>query len=99
MTLDDVILKDKHRDLIKDRSQVIFCEGVTNASKSFIIGIAFILRILTEPENRTQFVLAGVSVPVLERMFIQNESSFYNIFRPICEYTAAGEGGARISPI
>lgn len=96
MTLDDVILKDKHRDLIKDRSQVIFCEGVTNASKSFIIGIAFILRILTEPENRTQFVLAGVSVPVLERMFIQNESSFYNIFRPICEYTAAGEGGARI---
>ena len=96
MNLDDVILLEKHRDLIKDRSQVIFCEGVTNASKSFIIGIAFILRILAEPSNRTQFVLAGVSVPVLERMFIQNESSFYNIFKPICEYTAAGQGGARI---
>ena len=41
-------------------------------------------------------MLAGASVPVLERMFIQNESSFYNIFRPICEYTAAGQGGARI---
>lgn len=96
MTLDDVILLEKHRDLIKDRSQVIFCEGVTNASKSFIIGIAFILRILAEPDTRTQFVLAGASVPVLERMFIQNESSFYNIFKPICEYTAAGQGGARI---
>lgn len=96
MTLNDVILLDKHRDLIKDRSQVIFCEGVTNASKSFIIGIAFMLRIMAEPENRTQFVLSGVSVPVLERMFIQNEASFYNIFKPICEYTAAGEGGARI---
>ena len=96
MTLDDVILLEKHRDLIKDRSQVIFCEGVTNASKSFIIGIAFILRIMAEPSTRTQFVLAGVSVPVLERMFIQNEASFYNIFKPICQYTAAGEGGARI---
>jgi hypothetical protein len=96
MTLDDVILLEKHKDLIKDRSQVIFAEGVTNASKSFIVGIAFMLRILTEPETRTQFVLAGVSVPVLERMFIQNEASFYNIFKPICEYTSAGRGGARI---
>src|SRR6056297_367622 len=96
MTLDEVILLEKHRDLIKDRSQVIFAEGVTNASKSFIIGIAFIMRILTEPDSKTQFVLAGESVPVLERMFIQNEASFYNIFKPICEYTSAGRGGARI---
>jgi len=96
MTLDDVILLEKHRDIIKDRSQVIFAEGVTNASKSFIIGIAFMLRILTEPNEHTQFVLAGESVPVLERMFIQNETSFYNIFEPICEYTRAGQGGARI---
>jgi len=96
MTLDDVILLEKHRDIIKDRSQVIFAEGVTNASKSFIIGIAFILRVITEPDDRTQFVLAGMSVPVLERMFIQNEASFFNIFRPICEYTSAGQGGARI---
>lgn len=96
MTLDDVILLEKHQDLIKDRSQVIFCEGVTNASKSFIIGIAYILRILTEPDDRTQFVLAGESVPVLERMFIHNEASFFNIFNPICTYTSAGIGGARI---
>ena len=96
MTLNDVILLEKHKDIIKDRSQVIFAEGVTNASKSFVIGIAFIMRILTEPNDRTQFVLAGESVPVLERMFIQNESSFYNIFKPICEYTRAGQGGARI---
>lgn len=97
MTLDDVILLEKHKDLIKDRSQVIFAEGTTNSGKSFIIGIAFILRILAEPDTRTQFVLAGESVPVLERMFIQNETSFYNIFAPICNYTRAGEGGARIT--
>lgn len=97
MTLDDVILLEKHKDLIKDRSQIIFAEGVTNASKSFIVGIAFILRILTEDDSKTQFVLAGESVPVLERMFIQNETSFFNIFKPICNYIRAGEGGARIT--
>ena len=96
MTLDQVILLEKHRDIIKDRSQIIFAEGVTNASKSFIVGIAFMLRILTEDDTRTQYVLAGESVPVLERMFIQNETSFFNIFNPICTYIRAGEGGARI---
>jgi hypothetical protein len=97
MTLDDVILLEKHRDLIKDRSQVIFAEGVTNASKSFIIGIAFILRIMTTPDSHTQFVLAGESIPVLERMYIQNESSFYNIFNGFCTYNKGGEGGAKIT--
>jgi len=96
VTLNDVILLEKHKDIIRDRSQVIFAEGVTNASKSFIIGIAFILRILAEPAGRTQFVLAGKSVPTLERMFIQNEASFYNIFKPVCNYTSHGQGGARI---
>ena len=96
MTLDDVILLEKHKDIIKDRSQVIFAEGVTNASKSFIVGIAYILRIMATGDDQTQFVLAGESVPVLERMYIQNESSFFNIFGAICEYTKAGQGGAKI---
>jgi hypothetical protein len=29
-------------------------------------------------------------------MFIQNETSFFNLFKPICNYVRAGEGGARI---
>lgn len=97
MTLDDVILLEKHKDIIKDRTQVIFAEGVTNASKSFIIGVAFMLRIIATPDSHTQFVLAGESVPVLERMFIQNESSFYNMFRSMCTYNKGGEGGAKIT--
>ena len=96
MTLDDVILLEKQIDLLKDRSQIIFAEGTTNSGKSFIVGIAFILRIMTLDDTQTQFVLAGESVPVLERMFIHNETSFYNIFKPVCEYTRGGQGGARI---
>lgn len=97
MTLDDIILLEKHKDVIKDRSQVIYAEGVTNSGKSLVLGVAYIMRIIAEPEERTQFVLAGESVPVLERMFIQNEASFYNIFKPICEYNKGGEGGAKIT--
>jgi hypothetical protein len=97
MTLDQVILLEKHKDILNDNAQVIFAEGVTNSSKSFILGIKFIMKIISTPENQKQFVLAGKSLPVLEKMFIQNESSFYNIFKPICHYNKAGEGGAKIS--
>lgn len=97
MTLDEVILLEKHKDVIKDRRQVIFGEGVTNASKSFIFGIAFILRILTTNDKQLQFVLAGKSLPVLEKMYIQNESSFYHIFKPLLTYNKGGEGGAKIT--
>lgn len=96
MTLDQVILLEKHKDLIKDRHQVIFGEGVTNASKSFIFGIAFLMRIMETPNEQTQFFLGGKTLPVLEKMYIQNPDSFYNIFKPICTYTNAGQGGAKI---
>ena len=96
MNLDQVQILEKHRDLIKDRHQVIFGEGVTNASKSFIFGIAFLLRIMETPDSHTQFFLGGKTLPVLEKMYIQNPDSFYNIFKPICTYTNAGQGGAKI---
>jgi hypothetical protein len=96
MTLDQVELLEKHKDLIKDRHQVIFGEGTTNSGKSFIFGIAFLLRIMETPNEWTQFFLGGQSLPVLEKMFTQNPDSFYNIFKPICTYTKAGEGGAKI---
>ena len=97
MTLDQVILLEKHKDIIKDRHQVIFGEGVTNSSKSFIFGIAYIMRIMETPPEHTQFFLGGKSLPVLEKMFIQNPDSFYNLFRSICQYNKAGEGGAKIT--
>jgi len=70
--------------------------GVTNSSKSFIFGIAFLMRIMETPDTHTQFFLAGKTLPVLEKMYIQNPDSFYNIFKPICTYTNAGQGGAKI---
>jgi hypothetical protein len=96
MRLSEVQLAAKHIDILNDDAQVIFAEGVTNAGKSFILGLAFFDRILESPANHTQFVLAGKSLPVLEKMYIQNETSFFNLHKPLCEYTAKGQGGAKI---
>jgi len=96
MTLDQIQLTDKARDILNDEAQVMFAEGTTNAGKSFMFGIAFFRRVFASPKTHTQFVLAGKSLPVLEKMFIQNGTSFYNLYKPLCEYTAKGEGGAKI---
>jgi hypothetical protein len=96
MTLDDIKLTPKIKDIFNDNSQVLFAEGVTNAGKSFVLGITFFRRVYNAPKEQTQFVLAGKSLPVLEKMYIHNMTSFYNIYKPLCEYTAKGQGGAKI---
>lgn len=96
MKIEDIILTEKHIDILKDNTQVIFAEGVTNSGKSFILGIKFIKEILNAPANKNQFMIAGQSTPVLEKMYIQNPASFYNIFNDICEYKQQGKGGSRI---
>lgn len=99
MKLSDVVILPKHKTLLQDPKRIIFGEGVTNASKSFMFGIKFINRIFKEPNGRNQFVIAGKDLPTLEKMVIQNPASFYNLYKPICTYKQAGEGGARIDVI
>lgn len=98
MRYSDVIHLEKHEDMLRDDAQIIFAEGVTNGGKSFILGEKFIWRVINSPATHTQFVLAGKSLPVVEKMYIQNQTSFYNIdvFSAICEYKNSGIGGARI---
>lgn len=96
MNLSDIRLTDKGVDILNDDAQVLFAEGVTNSGKSFILGMTFFDRILEAPRHHDQFVLAGTSLPVLEKMYIQNPTSFYNINKPICKYSNSGTGGARI---
>jgi len=96
MTPNDIILHDKHKAVLKDKSRVIFLEGVTGSSKSFIAGLAFYLRAFNSGKNKTQFVIAATSTTVAEKMFIDNPSSFVNIFNQVCEYKKQGTGGSRI---
>lgn len=96
MTLDQIQITPKLKDILNDDAQVIFGEGTTYAGKSFIFGITFFRRVYHSPKSHNQFVLAGKSLPVLEKMYIHNMASFYNLYKPLCEYTAKGQGGAKI---
>ena len=96
MTPNDIILHEKHRSVLKDRNRVIFLEGVTGSSKSFIAGLAFYFRVFNTDKNKSQFVIAATSTTVAEKMFIDNPSSFVNIFAQVCEYKKQGTGGSRI---
>jgi hypothetical protein len=98
MRYNEIIHDEKHDDVLMDDAQVIFLEGTTNAGKSLILGEKTIWRVLNAPEDRTQFVLAGKSLPVIEKMYIQNQTSFYNtdVFSAVCQYKNSGVGGARI---
>lgn len=96
MKLSDIKLRDKHRHILRNRQRVIFLEGVTGSSKSFIAGLAFYLRVFKTEESKTQFVIAATSTTVAEKMFIDNPSSFLNMFSQVCEYKKQGIGGSRI---
>ncbi len=96
MKLSDIKLRDKHRHILKSKQRVIFLEGVTGSSKSFIAGLAFYLRVFNTDQSKTQFVIAATSTTVAEKMFINNPSSFMNLFSTVCEYKKQGTGGSRI---
>lgn len=96
MKLSDIKLRDKHRHILRSKQRVIFLEGVTGSSKSFIAGLAFYLRVFKTEESKTQFVIAATSTTVAEKMFIDNPSSFLNMFSQVCEYKKQGIGGSRI---
>ena len=96
LKLGDVVLSEKQKYCLHDPRPFVFAEGTTNSGKSFVMGLKMIKRILTSPKSATQFVLAGKSVGTLERMYIQNMTSFYNLYSPICTYKKMGIGGSRI---
>lgn len=96
MKASDILLHDKHKHVLKSRQRLIFLEGVTGSSKSFIAGLAFYLRTFETIASKSQFVIAASSTTVAEKMFIDNPASFVNIFPQVCRYKKQGTGGSRI---
>ena len=96
MKPNEILLKDKHRHVLKNKNRVIFLEGVTGSSKSFIAGLAFYLRTFNTEANKSQFIIAATSTTVAEKMFVNNPAAFVNLFPKVCEYKKQGTGGSRI---
>lgn len=92
----DIKITQKMKDLFASRKRIIHCEGVTGSSKSFTLGLKFFFNVFKAPKNKKQFVIAASDATVAERMFIDNPSSFYNIFKSLCRHEQKGVGGNRI---
>lgn len=69
---------------------------MTGSGKSFDLGLKFFFDVFDAPKEKKQFVIAASSVTVAEKMFIQTDSSFFNIFNIVCEHYSQGVGGNRI---
>lgn len=92
----DIKVTQKMKDLLASRKRIIHCEGVTGSSKSFTLGLKFYFNVFKAPKDKKQFVIAASDATVAERMFIDNPSSFFNIFRLLCRHEQKGVGGNRI---
>jgi len=92
----DIKVTQKMTDLLKSKKKIIHCEGVTGSSKSFTLGLKFFFNIFDSPKNETQYVIAASDATVVERMFIENPASFYNIFKSLCTHMQKGVGGNKI---
>ncbi len=69
---------------------------MTGSGKSFDLGLKFFFDVFDAPKDKRQFVIAASTSTVCEKMFIQTDSSFFNIFGIICEHHQQGVGGNRI---
>lgn len=95
-TGDEIYLTQKHIDLVNDPTRFQILEGKTGSSKSIVGGIAAFHRIFKSPAHENQFAIVGASIDTIERMVIDNNASFYNVYKPVCIYKRSGIGGARI---
>ena len=86
MKPNDIILTDKITDILNDESRFILLEGSTGVGKSFIGGLKTFFRIFQSPKGYDTYAIVAESQITAEKMFIDDVSSFYNIFKDLCEY-------------
>lgn len=94
MDLANLDLTSRDMYLLNSRAKVQFCEGSFASGKSYMQGIAFYFRVFSAPRDAKLFVLAGQSQNWVER-YLADASSIVNLFD--LKYSAAGNGGARIT--
>lgn len=86
MKPNDIKLNSKAKALLKDNSRFILTSGPTGTGKTFLMGIKTFLRIFNSPKNETMFALVSESQSTAEKMFVDDDASFYNIFKGVCDF-------------
>lgn len=86
MKANDIKLNDKGLALLRDTSRFILVSGPTGTGKTFLTGIKTFLRVFNAPPNETQFAIVAESQTTAEKMFVDDKSSFYQIFGDVCDF-------------
>lgn len=80
MTIKDIIWTEKMKAVLKDDAQFLFLLGSTGCSKSLTANIAVMERLFYAPESQSQFAIVCSSIKNAEKVIIDNDASFYNLF-------------------
>jgi hypothetical protein len=96
MTPDKIIVTDKMIDIFNDEHRFILFEGPAGTGKSFTSTLKLFFKIFDSPPEKTQYVIAALSLSAAEKLFVHDESSFTYIFSNVCSYNRSGTGGAHI---
>lgn len=91
MKASDIRLNDKALKFLQDNSRFILNAGSTGTGKTFLTGIKTFLRVFNAPQNQSMFAIVAESQTTAEKMFVDDDASFVNLFAPLCDF----KGGAK----
>lgn len=93
MTFEDLIWTNKMRAVMNDDAQVLFLTGATGCSKTLVAGHKFMDWMLNAPADQSQFYMIFKDRGTGARNILENQDSFYNMYKFIREEYKDGRAG------
>lgn len=81
--------------MLRSRSKFMMLNGPTGTGKTFLGGIHTFFRIMMAPAKQNTFAIVAESQGTAEKMFVDDNSSFVNIF-PNCRYVSGKKPHIRV---
>lgn len=97
MKANEIRLNKKGKAFIKDQTRFILNSGPTGTGKTFVTGLKTFLRVFNAPKEKTMFAIIAESQSTAEKMFVDDESSFVNIFDTVCDFRGGSKPHIRIT--
>jgi len=92
----DLTYTEKWKDVLADKSQVLFLEGPSQTSKTTLSGVKLVYECMKSPKGQTYFMLSGESTPTLYRNFVEPDTAVTRLFPNVRHIGGGSEGGQRI---
>lgn len=93
MRPEDIKLSPKIEYILTTPSRYLLLEGPSGVGKTFPGGLRTFFKIFESPASEKQYAFVAESISTAEKFLIDDQASFYNIFKPVCKY----RGGSKPS--